>query len=156
MAHELLCWDIVMEGICRRKEFAGDISSLELIKRENQWDFRYERTLDNCLVWENKVIIVTDPTIRIVLATRNIFEMNGYRPAEIIGFSPKLFQGPLTDVDQKKMVAASINDHVAFQTTLINYRKDGSLYRCSIEAYPVFNRSGLLVNFIAFENTVYG
>ena len=85
MMHPLFCWDIVIEGISRRKEFAKDIASLKLLKERNNWHLSVERTLDNCIVGENKTIIATNPDLQIILATENMYDMNGYLPDEVIG-----------------------------------------------------------------------
>lgn len=50
-----------------------------------------KQSLDNCIVWENKTIIVTSTALKIILATKNIYEMNGYHPDEVIGRQPKKF-----------------------------------------------------------------
>ncbi len=88
MGHPLLCWDIVAEGFSRRKEFEFDILALQKIMQKNGWKF-LERSLDNCIVWENKTIIVTAPDLTIIHATQNMYEMNGYKPKEVMGKNPK-------------------------------------------------------------------
>ena len=78
MRHPLFCWDIVMEGIHRRMQLADDLKIMHKIMQEGNW----HNTLispDNSLVWENKVIIITDTDLEIIHATENIFAMNGYR-----------------------------------------------------------------------------
>lgn len=152
MAHPLLCWDIIEEGRFRRKEFAGDLLLLERLMKKNDWRFCYERWLDNCVIWENKTIIVTDPLLNIVLATRNMYEMNGYLPCEVLGKTPRVFQGATTEPDQKHIIRTAIGNRQPFNAVLTNYRKDGSTYRCRIEGHPVFNVRQQLVNFIALEN----
>ena len=37
---------------------------------------------------------------------------------------------------------------------LVNYRKDGTTYKCWIQASPVLDETGRVVNFIAFEKEV--
>lgn len=155
MAHPLTCWDIIREGRYRSGLFEKDLAALHGIMRKNKWRFSYPQRLRNGLVWENKTIIVTDPSLLIILATCNMYEMNGYRPDEVIGLSPKIFQGPATDPDEKMRIRKAIRSQSPFQSAIVNYRKDGSRYHCRIEACPVFNSTGELVNFIALENIIY-
>lgn len=155
MAHPLLCWDIVEEGMSRRAEFRTDIDILYRIQKENCWHFIPERSLDNCLVWENKTIIITTTSLKIVFASKNIYHMNGYTPGEVTGRSPKIFQGKNTSYIQRQYIGNAIKSIQPFDTTIVNYRKDGSMYNCHIEGYPVFNNRQQLVNFIALENIVY-
>lgn len=152
MSHPLLCWDIVMEGISRRLEFAKDITALKNIIKANNWHLPLERNLDNCIVWENKTIIVTSPDLKIILATKNIYAMNGYRTDEVIGKHPKMFQGEATSIASRKKIKTAIEKQVPFECDIANYRKDGMIYTCHIEGYPIFNKQGQLVSFIDLEN----
>ena len=45
----------------------------------------------------NKSVIVTDKNLTILFTTKEISELTGYRSSEIIGQTPKMFQGVLTD-----------------------------------------------------------
>jgi len=150
MAHALWCWDIVQEGMHRRKELAKDITAIQKISTVNNWQELY-KSVDTALVWENKTIIITDKRLTIVYATENIYKMTGYKPSEVVGNTPKMFQGAATAPAQRKVIRTAIDDLKNFDTTIINHRKDGSVYNCHIEGYPVFDHTGELVNFIAFE-----
>ncbi len=152
MTHPLLCWDIVMEGISRRKEFAKDIIALQNLMRINKWYSILDRSLDNCIVWENKVIIITNPALKIVFATKNIYELNGYKPFEVIGRHPKMFQGEATCIESRAKIKSAVERRLPFECKIINYRKDGAIYNCHIEGFPIFNKQGNLINFIALEN----
>lgn len=152
MAHPLLCWDIVSEGLNRRLEFAKDMTNLQHIIKKNDWNLLSERSLDNSIVWENKAMLVTNLDLKIVLATKNIIEMGGYRPLELIGKSPRMFQGKATTEQSRNIIRQAVEKHIPFITDIVNYRKDGSIYNCHIEGYPIFNKKGHLVNFVALEN----
>jgi PAS domain S-box-containing protein len=155
MAHPLLCWDIIQEGMSRRMEFAKDIDILNKLSKENGWNFFPERALDNCIIWENKSIIVTSKSLDILFASKNIYKMNGYKPHEIIGCNPSIFQGKKTTEDERLIIRNAVKAVKPFDTTITNYRKDGSIYKCQIEGYPIFNIKKQLVNFIALENIIY-
>jgi len=155
MKHPLLCWDIIQEGMSRRQTFGADIAALHSLMKRNDWHLKVEQSLDNAIVWENKTILITDPDLQIVLATKNIYRMNGYRADELIGRHPRMFQGPATLETSKKEIKTAIEMRIPFNSNIINYRKDGSTYTCHIEAYPIHNTSGRLVNFIAFENIAH-
>lgn len=128
MSHPLLCWDIVMEGISRRLEFAKDITALQNLMKANHWHTLLERAVDNCIVWENKTVLVTNPALQIILATKNIFEMNGYQPNEVIGKHPKMFQGEATNIASRRKIKIAIGKQLPFDCDIINYRKDGRIH----------------------------
>jgi PAS domain S-box-containing protein len=151
MGHPLLCWDIVKEGMNRRTEFAHDIQSLQYLLDKNKWASPMQ-SIDSSIIWENKTIVVTDTDLNILVATKNMYQMNGYNPAEVIGKHPKMFQGKETSMQSRQQIKIAIEQKTNFNCNILNYKKDGSLYTCHIEGYPVFNSMGQLVNFIAFEN----
>ena len=148
--HPLLCWDIVLEGIERRKQLKKDLEALQNIMYRNEWK-EVRAAFQEALIWEDKTIIVTDTQLNIIHATENLHTMNGYWPHEVIGQRPTQFQGPATSLDTRKAIKMAIDALQPFQTSLVNYRKNGSIYTCHIEGFPIFNQSGRLVNFMAIE-----
>ena len=96
-------------------------------------------------------IIITNVNQEIVFASQGINAMNGYQPFEIIGKSPKIFQGKLTSDESKNNIRKAIQNELPFKEVVLNYRKDGTSYLCEIEAFPKFDVSGDFVNYIAFE-----
>lgn len=155
MTHPLKSWDIILEGLERRQEFAADIEALERIGSERKWRLPFASTLDNTLIWENKVILITAPNLTIEFATRNIAAMNGYQPKEVIGKTPRMFQGAGTTETERSVIRNAVRELRPFDTVITNYKKDGNIYKCRIEGFPVFNHVGALVNFIALEQTQF-
>lgn len=133
------------------------------------WEFFASHTLEiNKFVaiqkqWKSKVdlsainsnaktqILITNSSQEIVFASPGIYKMNGYQSHEIIGKTPKLFQGELTSAVSREKIKIALQNNLPFKEVLINYKKDGSTYLCEIEAYPKFNKKGELINYIAFE-----
>lgn len=99
----------------------------------------------------NKSVIVTDKNLTILFTTKEISELTGYRSSEIIGQTPKMFQGVLTDDRTREKIRMAISKNHPFKEIVINYKKDGACYKCEIEAYPKFDSNNNLVNYIAFE-----
>ncbi len=151
MAHPLLCWDICLEGLHLRMQLSEDIMAMQQIMKTQKWHEPLF-SLDNTLVWENKVILITDTNLNIIHATENIFAMNGYKKFEVVGKSPKMFQGNKTEISKMAIIRSAIDKQISFETIITNYKKDGSIYKCHIEGYPMFNKQNQLVNFVAIEN----
>lgn len=126
------------------------MQQLKNLSRKQSW-----RTstwnLEEELLRKERVVVVTDTAQIIQFASSNLKEMNGYEPKEVEGKSPKIFQGPLTGEKERLLIRDAIKQQKPFKTVVINYRKDGSLYHCHVEEYPIWNQAGKLVNFIAFE-----
>ena len=96
----------------------------------------------------NKVYDISDDQVSKFKA---LAQTKGYKVEEVIGNSPKMFQGPSTNLQVSSEIRQAILNKVPFEKNVINYCKDGSLYKCSIKGFPVFNLKGEVVNFIAFE-----
>ena len=140
-----------MQGYHTRMEYADDLKMLKKFRMEKSIVMP-DVALDNTLLWENKVIVITDCNLRIIHATQNIFDMSGYKPQEVIGKKPDIFQGEKTTSEERNVIRIAVDAQKPFDTIITNYKKDGTMYKCHIEAYPVFNRRGECVNFIAVEN----
>ncbi len=129
-----------------------DVKSLGDLAKDSKWfqvaDFNKE------ILNKKHVIVVTDANLKIVYATQNMVEMNGYHPHEVVGKTPRMFQGKATCRDTTKKVSKAVGNLQPFEVTLTNYRKDGSTYECQIKSSPIFDKTGKLVNFIAFEKEV--
>lgn len=145
-------WDLFsskFNTICKGLE---EINNLKSIAHAEKWDdssFFEEEILE-----KNHIVVVTDANLNIVHASNSIFEMNGYRPSEIIGKKPKMFQGKKTCQKTANEIRQSIKKQQPFEATVLNYRKDGSTYNCWIKGIPIRNTKGQVVNFIAFEREV--
>jgi len=144
-----MCWDIFIEATNRREILKNDLLKFKSILGDNE--MKTSISLENTLVWQNKIIVITDNKLQILHATENMYAMNGYRLEEVIGKSPKMFQGEKTEVTERMKIRKAIEHQTTFETTITNYKKDGAIYRCHIEGYPVFDKNGKLVNFIAME-----
>jgi len=146
-------WDFYSSVFDRSCKSRSDIKKLLQLAKSNLWDFKTS-VLEQELIEKKHTIVVTDPALRIVYASQNIWEMNRYRPEEIIGKQPKMFQGEKTCKVSLKLISNAIKNKESFETTVLNYRKDGSTYNCWIQGKPVFNKTGEIVNFIAFESAI--
>lgn len=144
----LTTWDFYSEFFDTTKKSVSDACLLNKIATTNQWKQKWNI---NQKLQNETVIVVTCPKLKIVFASQNILKMNGYKPEEVIGNSPKMFQGRLTDSVVSSEIGAAVMAQQPFEKVVVNYRKDGSLYKCLIKGFPIFNAKGELTNFIAFE-----
>jgi len=136
----LNCWDVF-------HNYYSEIENYNFIQK----DWQIKEDYLNVVNLEKREIIITNANQEIVFATNGIYEMNGWNPLEVIGKSPKIFQGALTDEKIRNKIKTAIKNQLPFKEIILNYRKDDSTYLCEIEGYPKFNKKGELINYIAFE-----
>lgn len=93
--------------------------------------------------------VVPGPVI--IAVSRAFCVMTGYDAPEILGRSPRMFQGPQTDRrvldDLRKRCSAG----QPFSGTTINYRKDGSRYVVHWVIDPIHDVAGKVTHFLALQ-----
>lgn len=152
MKAPLLSWDIFMCGHHAKLQQLNDLERLNEFSANAGWKHSFD--FEERLIRQQQVVIVTDLSFRIVFTSHNICDIKGYQPEEILGKNPNMFHGPGTCPQKKSTIRNALAQKQPFDITLVNYRKNGSAYRCRICAFPVFNRHNELVNFIAFEHAI--
>lgn len=148
----ILSWDLSGSFFNKTSRDLDDLRFLKNLAKSNRWSYR--NTFNQELMIKEEVILVTDPELKIVYATNNIFKMNGYTLNEIKGKNPKIFQGEETSSKITQTIASAVKNKKPFEAVVVNYRKDGSPYNCWIKGEPIFNKKGKIVNFIAYEREV--
>lgn len=125
-----------------------DTKRLHTMATDYQWNLEVDvkKELEN-----DTVIIVTDARLQIVFSSQNMIKMNGYKEEEVIGKSPKMFQGKDTSKEVAAEIREAITNKVSFEKKILNYCKNGEPYYCWIKGFPIFNTEGQLSHFIALE-----
>ncbi len=142
----LLSWDVYHFHLDNIKRHANDFRLLESVATKLSVEPDLIAALE-----DHKVIVITDVNLNIEFASSNMHDMSGYLPVEMIGNSPKMLQGPLTDQKLSKEIRNHITKHEPFEGVLTNYRKDKSIYNCHIKGYPIFDKRGNITKFVAIE-----
>lgn len=141
-------WSFHHEHLNELKEIYIDCNKLSVIARASKWskkDWDFKSKL------EEEVVIVTNAKLEIVFASKNMTKMNGYIEEEVIGKSPKMFQGVGSSRESSAEIRNAIQREQPFEKMVLNYNKNGETYLCLIKGFPVFNIKGQLSHFIAFE-----
>lgn len=144
----ILAWDFHYEYVNELKALTVDLKRLNEISNQFTWD---EQKLNIQERIKQEVVVITDLELKIVFASSGIKKMTGFKEEEILGKTPKMFQGPATSKKDLKEIREAIKKRVSFVKTIENYRKNGKTYKCKIDASPVYNLKGELSHFMAFE-----
>ena len=116
--------------------------------------------VEECLNNINDSILITeaepfdDPGPRILWANRVFYESTGYQPSEVIGQSPRILQGPLTDKSVLRHLGTALRNWEVVRVELLNYKKDGSTFWNEIEVTPVANDSGWYTHWISVQRDI--
>ncbi|WP_025666036.1 PAS domain-containing protein [Aquimarina megaterium] len=143
----LVSWEFYGEHLSALESFKEDLNMLKKITKN--WNFTTDYYQE--FIQEQSVIVITNPNLKIVYASQNIEKLSGYLPNEVIGNSPKIFQGEDTCTKTSAKIRTAIDSETPFEVSIVNYKKDKTPYLCQIKGFPVWDKHGKLVNYIAFE-----
>ncbi|MEE4659798.1 MAG: EAL domain-containing protein [Halieaceae bacterium] len=116
--------------------------------------------IENCLNNLNDSILITEaepfdePGPRILWANEVFYKSTGYKPSEVIGKTPRILQGPLTDKSVLGSLSRALRNWEVCRVELLNYRKDGSTFWNEFEVCPVANESGWYTHWISVQRDI--
>jgi PAS domain S-box-containing protein len=93
-----------------------------------------------CLVITDDQLELPGPII--VFANRAWLELTGYTLAEVVGKTPRILQGPLTDRDELRKAKECLLNGERYTGANTNYRKDGTTYRLGWDTVKVMDEAG--------------
>jgi PAS domain S-box-containing protein len=120
----------------------------------------YERTvLHDALDAAHSGVIVTEampvdpPGPRIVYANRAISTMSGYPLRDLLGNTPRIFQGPDTSRETLREVRRALLAGESVSVELTNYRSDSTTYPVELDITPVRDQERI-THFIAVQTDI--
>ena len=136
--------DILWDGIM--------LDTTERRKAENRL-----RMLESSIENANDAILVTEaepfdlPGPRIIYANRVFTRMSGYSLEEVLGQTPRMFQGPKTDPEARRKIREALESWKAIRIEVLNYRKDGSEFWVELNIVPVANEKGWYTHWVSVQ-----
>jgi PAS domain S-box-containing protein len=118
------------------------------------------RLLQACVARLNDGVIVTDADVidgsgpRIVYVNEAIETRMGYKRGELLGQTPRIFQGARTDRAALDRIRAALVERRAVREELINYTKDGEEVALELVITPVTDSDGQLTHFVAIQRDI--
>jgi len=105
-------------------------------------------------------ILMTDtaPTLwpgpRIIFVNDALVKTTGYTVAEVVGKTPRVFQGPRTSQDACDRMANAFRQWEHIEVDVINYRKDGTEYEVNLNITPVQDDTGWFAFWLSIQKDV--
>jgi PAS domain S-box-containing protein len=82
-------------------------------------------------------MVLTDIEGKIVHCNRQWVELTGYSLSEVEGSTCSLLQGSMTDLIETRRSAALLRMHKSSSMSVVNYRKDGSMFVNQVTTVPI-------------------
>ena len=84
-------------------------------------------------------VLITDASSegKIIYANKAFKKLTGYEPASVIGKTPRLLQGPGTDMKVIAKLSNALQSGGKFEGKAINYKKDGTPFIMYWRVLPI-------------------
>jgi PAS domain S-box-containing protein len=117
------------------------------------------RALMRAVASAEEAVIVTDvelafPGPRILYVNPAFERMTGYASHELIGATPRIFQGPETERTTLDRLHRALTEGGSFVGTTVNYRKDGASYVVQWRAEPYRDETGAIRGYVSLQRPV--
>lgn len=147
----LFCWDIANPLLEKRIQIHNDIQQIENLAHTYNWqsDINFKK-----LLVDSHTIIVTNLSQEIVWVSQSFHTMTGYGIEEAIGKTPSFLQGEKTNPQTKLFIREKLAKLEHIEAKILNYRKKGESYWCSIKIFPIQNCQCVVTHYIAIEKEV--
>ena len=117
------------------------------------------RILENAVQSSRELILITDsqlefPGPKIIYVNNAILEQTGYTREELLGRTPRIFQGTQTSREMLIELKQSLQQGFVYRANTTNYRKDGSSYQVQWQISPVRDEKGQITHFVSVQNDI--
>lgn len=149
----LLCWDIYSLHYFKnleKLEKEKDIKTVNSFAKKEKWNNKINLIFKN---QEFDALVITDLKQKIVWVNKGFTKMTGYTKRFAVNKTPRFLQGENTSLAVKKEIRAKLEKNQPFAGTVINYKKDKSLYNCEINIIPLHSNKKV-THFLALEKEV--
>ena len=105
----------------------------------------------------NDVVVVTDATPqdeggpRIIYVNPAFERLMGYSAEEILGQSPRIFNGPDTDSHTRYRIRKALREGKGIRTEILKYCKDGQTRWLDMNIVPLRDAGGVITHFASIE-----
>jgi PAS domain S-box-containing protein len=126
---------------------------------EQRQTLERQRLLSDSIEHNPDCVLITDadlshPGPRILYANPSFERMSGYSLTQILGKTPRVFQGPDTNQEMLKRLRAALERKRIFVAETTNYRQDGTSYRVRWQIAPIFDGAGEVTHFVSLQRNI--
>lgn len=149
----LLCWDIYSQHYFKsleKLEKEKDIKTVNSFAKKEKWNNKINTIFKN---QEFDALVITNREQKIVWVNKGFTKMTGYSKQFAVNKTPRFLQEENTSLAVKKEIRAKLEKNQPFTGTVINYKKDKSLYNCEIRIIPLHSNKKV-THFLALEKEV--
>ena len=107
---------------------------------------------DSVLITESEPLDLPGP--KIIYANPAFYDLTGYSAEEILGKSPRILQGELSNLESLKQLKVALQKGIPFKLSTVNYKKNKVPIWIKGVINPIFDEKGNCVNWIGVQRDV--
>lgn len=117
------------------------------------------RLYEKVVVNTNDAVLITEaspidlPGPRILYVNEALLRQTGYSEAEVLGNTPRMFQGVDTDRKELDKMRHALENKLPVKVEVVNYKKNGEPFTVQIEIIPL-DDNGKLNHFVSVQKDV--
>lgn len=104
---------------------------------------------DSVIITEAEPISMPGP--RIVYVNDAFTRLTGYTKEEVIGKTPRILQGPLSDKSELKKLSDALKNWEPSEIEIINYAKNGEPFWVNFSVVPIADEKGWFTHWISIQ-----
>lgn len=133
----------------------GSMQDVSQRKQEEQWS----RLLESVVINATDAVLICTGNVEgsgqsIIYVNEAFTRMSGYTKYELIGASPRISQGPETDIKEIRRLKDAIDSKLPCEIEVINYTKQGKEYWVSQSNAPIADASGEVTHWISIQRDI--
>tara|TARA_R100000027_G_scaffold52103_6_gene40890 strand:+ start:3056 stop:5764 length:2709 start_codon:yes stop_codon:yes gene_type:complete len=141
-----------------RRKTVRIAGSLRDVSGEVEWE-SMKNLMARSLDQSTEAILITDANLErpgptIIYVNEAICKMSGYSASELIGQSPRIFQGPKTNRKVLDRLKMRLKAGKLFRGMTTNYRKDGGEYILNWTISSILNEAGQVTHYISTQTDI--
>ena len=152
----------MMESRARRLPEDVDLGTFIGVSRDVTERRRLEervRLLADAVERAETGVIITGPNLvspgpKIRYVNQAMSEMTGYEETEMLGSTPRMFQGPKTSREKLDRLKRRLSQGKSVADEVVNYQKDGTPYHVRWRISPIINEEGAITHFVSVQEDI--
>lgn len=133
------------------QKIALSLKMIDKVFPSSLFELAVEQTYDSILITDADLDI---PGPKIIYVNDSFCRKTGYSRDELIGKTPRILQGEMTNRSLLKQLRKTLESRQRFEGSTINYRKDGEPYVVRWSISPLINEAGEIVNFVSIQRDI--
>lgn len=153
-------WDVLVSPVGKTGDPVEQIISISRDVTDKRKEEQQLKLLESVIKNTKDAILITEaesydePGPRIIYVNRAFTKMTGYEVEEVIGKTPRILQGPNSDLKELAKVSRALRKGDSCEITIINYKKNGQEYWTNFTVTPVKDEKGNCTHYFAIERDV--